>query len=93
MISPDDGRDVIIHGEIIEDCPADQGGHSCLMLRQKVEGHPIHVVCDPKEDYLAIIQLIFLLLMNGMLILKRGKKCEMYPLPRRHEKRNSSFAY
>ncbi|MBI4792324.1 MAG: DUF4258 domain-containing protein [Deltaproteobacteria bacterium] len=55
MISPMDVRDVIENGEIIEVYPADQRGHSCLMFRQKVTGYPIHVVCAPKEDYLAII--------------------------------------
>ena len=55
MISPDDVRDVLEHGEIIENYPADPRGHSCLVFRQKVEGRPIHVVCASKEDYLAII--------------------------------------
>lgn len=55
MISPDEVRDVIEHGEIIEDYLADSRGHSCLMFRQKIQGRPIHVVCAPKGDYLAII--------------------------------------
>ena len=59
MISPDDVRDVLKHGEIIEDYPTDPRGHSCLVSRQKVEGRPIHVVCAPKEDYLAIIYSVY----------------------------------
>jgi hypothetical protein len=55
IISPDDVRDVLEYGEIIEDYPVDARGHSCLMFRQKKQGRPIHVVCAPKEDYLAII--------------------------------------
>lgn len=55
MISPMDVREVIENGEIIEDYPADPRGHSCLMFLHKNKEYPIHVVCSPKEDYLAII--------------------------------------
>ena len=42
-------------GEVIEDYPDDVRGHSCLILGRGEEGHPIHVVCSPKEEFLAII--------------------------------------
>lgn len=42
-------------GEIIENYPEDSRGHSCLMLGYGEGNRPIHVVCAPKEDYLAII--------------------------------------
>ena len=42
-------------GVVIEDCPEDPRGHSCLMLGFGYKNRPIHVVCAPKEDYLAVI--------------------------------------
>jgi hypothetical protein len=30
-------------------------GHSCLMLGSGLNGRPIHVVCAPKNEYLAVI--------------------------------------
>ena len=54
MISTADIRSVIANGEIIEDYPDDVRRHSCLMLAF-VADRPIHVVCSPKNDYLAII--------------------------------------
>lgn len=54
MIKTSEVRLVVEKGEIIEDYPNDARGHSCLML-----GFPatraLHVVCAPKDDYLAII--------------------------------------
>jgi len=55
MISPEEVRNVIEQGEIIEDYPNDQRGHSCLMFRYSIGDRPLHVVCAPKGDYLAII--------------------------------------
>ena len=55
MISPEEVRDVIEQGEIIEDYPDDQRGHSCLIFYYSLEGRPVHVVCAPKVDYLAEI--------------------------------------
>ncbi|GMQ74993.1 MAG: hypothetical protein BMS9Abin01_0236 [Gammaproteobacteria bacterium] len=46
---------MIYIGEIIEDYPEDSRGHSCLMLGEGEGARPIHVVCSPKEEYLAII--------------------------------------
>jgi hypothetical protein len=55
MISAAEVRHVIEEGEIIEDYPEDPRGHSCLMLGFSVNGRVLHVICAPKEDYLAII--------------------------------------
>jgi hypothetical protein len=55
MISPEEVRNVIEQGEIIEDYPNDQRGHSCLMFRCSLGDRPLHVVCAPKVDCLAII--------------------------------------
>ena len=43
------------NGEVIEDYPDDVRGHSCLILGTGQEGRPIHVVCSPKDEFLAII--------------------------------------
>lgn len=45
---------MIEYGELIEDYPEDTRGHSCLILGFPT-GRPIHVVCSPKKEYLAII--------------------------------------
>jgi len=55
MITAPEVRGVVEHGEIVEDYPEDQRGHSCLMLGYGTDGRPIHVVCAPKKDFLAII--------------------------------------
>jgi len=55
MISAKEVRSVIFQGMIIEDYPDDQRGHSCLVLGVGDSKRPIHVVCAPKSDYLAII--------------------------------------
>jgi hypothetical protein len=55
MISTADVRKVIFEGEIVEDYPEDARGHSCLLLGYGGENRPIHVVCAPKDDYLAVI--------------------------------------
>ena len=55
MISPEEVRSVIERGEIIENYPEDQRGHSCLLLGFPDNRGPIHVVCAPKDEYLAII--------------------------------------
>jgi len=54
MISAKEIRRAIEHGEVIENYPEDTRGHSCLILCIKTT-RPIHVVCSPKEEYLAII--------------------------------------
>jgi hypothetical protein len=54
-ISSSEIRKVVEQGEIIEDYPSDARGHSCLMLGLGEANRPIHVVCAPKDEYLAII--------------------------------------
>jgi hypothetical protein len=44
---------VVKEGDLIEDYPEDPRGHSCLLGGRP--GRPIHVVCAPKSEYLAII--------------------------------------
>jgi len=55
MISRQEVRNVVEHGEVIEDYPDDARGHSCLMLGHGADRRPVHVVCAPKSEYLAII--------------------------------------
>jgi len=55
MITTIEVRNVIATGEVIEDYPDDPRGSSCLMLGFGDMGRPIHVVCSPKPDFLAII--------------------------------------
>lgn len=54
MISASEVERVVTEGEIIQDYPEDVRGRSCLMLGSG-ERRPIHVVCSPKDEYLAII--------------------------------------
>jgi hypothetical protein len=46
---------VVTQGELIEDYPSDPRGHSCLVLGFGVANRAVHVVCSPKDEYLAII--------------------------------------
>jgi hypothetical protein len=55
IITLQEVRAVVFNGEIIEDYPEDKRGHSCLMLGIPDNKRPIHVVCAPKEEFLAII--------------------------------------
>ena len=55
MITTSEVQSVIERGEIIEKYPEDPRGFSYLLLGHGKGGRPIHVVCAPKEDYLAII--------------------------------------
>lgn len=48
-------KSVIFKGEIIENYPEDKRGHSCLMLGFGEKKRPLHIVCAPKDEYLAII--------------------------------------
>ena len=54
MITSSEVRTVVEQGELIEDYPEDARGHSCLIHGRGNE-RGIHVVCSPKEGYLAII--------------------------------------
>ena len=55
MIAPREVEDVVVNGEVIEDYPQDPRGHSCLLLGSSEANRAVHVVCSPKDDYLAII--------------------------------------
>ncbi len=55
MIATWEVRAVVFEGIAIEDYPEDARGYSCLMLGYGDSGRPLHVVCAPKPDYLAII--------------------------------------
>ncbi|HQX56531.1 MAG TPA: DUF4258 domain-containing protein [Pyrinomonadaceae bacterium] len=55
MITTADIRRIINEGEVIENYPEDARGHSCLILGVDDGQRPIHVVCSPKDEYLAII--------------------------------------
>lgn len=54
MIARSEVEAVVMHGEVIEDYSEDVRGHSCLM-RASPEGRAVHVVCSPKDEYLAVI--------------------------------------
>ena len=55
LITTSEIHKVVEHGEIVEDYPEDARGHSCLMLGFGEDNRAIHVVCSPKDEYLAII--------------------------------------
>lgn len=55
MITTADVEQVVMIGEVIENYPDDVRGHSCLLLGLGADEAAIHVVCAPKDDYLAII--------------------------------------
>lgn len=55
MITTTEVEAIVLTGDIIEDYPEDARGHSCLMLGFGREDRVIHVVCAPKDEYLAII--------------------------------------
>ena len=53
MISPSDVKECVLEGNIIEEYLDDARGESCLVCYINVRA--IHVVCSPKNDYLAIV--------------------------------------
>ena len=55
MITPDEVRHVLSDGEVVEDYPEDSRGHSCLLSGRGEDGRAVHVVCSPKEEFLAVI--------------------------------------
>jgi Domain of unknown function (DUF4258) len=55
MITPNEVRTAVVRGELIEDYPQDPRGHSCLLLGFGYADRAVHVVCSPKDEYLAII--------------------------------------
>lgn len=55
MITTGEVRNVVATGVVIEDYPTDHRGPSCLLLGRGLRDRPIHIVCSPKPDFLAII--------------------------------------
>ncbi len=55
LLTPAEVEAVVTQGELLEDYPEDVRGRSCLLLGFGDGARPIHVVCAPKEEYLAII--------------------------------------
>jgi hypothetical protein len=55
MIGTGDVKRIIAEGEVIEDYADDIRGHSCLMMGFDEVGRPIHILCAPRDEYLAII--------------------------------------
>lgn len=55
MIATSEVEAVIREGQIIADSPEDARGHSALMVGRGAGARFVHVVCSPKEEYLAII--------------------------------------
>jgi hypothetical protein len=55
MITTKEVRQVIADGILVEDYPEDPRGHSCLIAGRGDRSRLIHVVCAPKEDFLALI--------------------------------------
>lgn len=55
IVTPAEVEAVVAMGDLVEDYPEDVRGHSCLLLGFGDGGRPIHVVCSPREDYLAVI--------------------------------------
>ncbi|MBI5299838.1 MAG: DUF4258 domain-containing protein [Deltaproteobacteria bacterium] len=55
MISEEEVKAVLLEGEIVEEYPNDPRGSSCLMGGWFKGQRTLHIVCAPKENYLAII--------------------------------------
>lgn len=55
MITTGEVRAVVTQNEIIEDYPDDARGHSALMMGSGIGGRPLHIVCAPKDGFLAAI--------------------------------------
>ena len=55
LITLSEVKEVLQFGKVIEDYPEDKRGHSCLVFGPISQNRPLHIVCSPKEDYLAVI--------------------------------------
>jgi predicted nuclease with RNAse H fold len=55
MIAMAEVEKIVKTGNVIEDYPENIRGHSCLILGLGQNNREIHVVCAPKDEYLAII--------------------------------------
>lgn len=54
IISVAEVRQVIENGELIEDYPEYVQSHNCLILGYGESNRPIHIVCSPQLEYLAV---------------------------------------
>ena len=54
-IQPLDVKEALLSGNIIEDYPDDQRGHSCLVCGKTLLGHYLHVVCGLFDDIVWIV--------------------------------------
>ena len=93
MISAQEVRRVVLHGEIVEDYPEDARGHSCLIVGQDDEGRLIYVVCAPKLQYLAVEPRTCPRQVSGDRISKQGGKSELHSLPRDDEEVSRAISY
>jgi predicted GNAT family acetyltransferase len=55
MITKDEVYEIIEVGVVIEEYKDNARGHSCLICGKTEKGRFLHVVCAPKDEYLAII--------------------------------------
>lgn len=55
MITPSEVERVLMGGELIENYPTDPRGYSCLLMGFTDDAQAVHVVCAPKDEYLAVI--------------------------------------
>lgn len=55
MISPAEVEAVVSSGDLVEDYPEDVRGPSCLVVGRGEDVRLVHVVCAPKDEYLAVI--------------------------------------
>lgn len=55
MISPAEVEAVVSSGDLVEDYLEDPRGPSCLLVGRGEDARLIHVVCAPKDEYLAVI--------------------------------------
>jgi hypothetical protein len=53
MITHLDVKEAILEGKVIEEYMDDPRGESCLICY--IDNRPVHIVCSPKDEYLAII--------------------------------------
>lgn len=55
LITPKEVREIIFEGKIIEKRLEDPRGKTFLLNGKTKQERYVHVVCSPKEDYLAIV--------------------------------------
>ncbi len=53
MITHLDVKETVLESKVIEEYMDDPRGESCLVCY--IDNRPIHIVCSPKDEYLAII--------------------------------------